>query len=522
MLFLAVPPRFAWLWGRTRLPRALITALGLVLYGSVAGFSPSTVRAVLMAGIVILSRVVIARPERTTTLSAAVLIMLLVRPTDLFSASFQMSVGAVAGILLLNEPVQRLLKRIRMPGRFADSLSVTFSAQVGILPLLANSYNNLPVLGLFANLFAVPLAGLIVMMAVPIILLYFAFPVIAGSLAYPVALCARLLLRLAMASATVPLVSVSVPSPSYAMMAIFWGMAWLLSPAGRRTVSKASWRRLCGVGAAVAAVSTAVWLMRLYPADAVVTALDVGNGNAAIVRHRDNALLIDAARADIVEDAAEYYDLRFDAAILTRGDADNARGVADLLTTGRVRLLVLPAGLNVERQDIAPILDAAATNGVPVRFAQAGDVLRYGQLEARVLAPLPAWRETGAHADVLTASVGVAGQEGALFLGDLRSDREYGIIFSESRVLQAANHGSANGTSWDLLKIVRPEVAVVSVGENRQGHPSADLLNRLDAIGTRVLRTDHSGAVEIRMGETPHITLWGENSLWNTESSTTN
>jgi competence protein ComEC len=66
----------------------------------------------------------------------------------------------------------------------------------------------------------------------------------------------------------------------------------------------------------------------------------------------------------------------------------------------------------------------------------------------------------------------------------------------EAMLLKVAHHGSASGTSADLLATVRPRYAVISVGaRNVYGHPRLEVLERLQQAGVKTFRTDEQGAV---------------------------
>jgi beta-lactamase superfamily II metal-dependent hydrolase len=68
-------------------------------------------------------------------------------------------------------------------------------------------------------------------------------------------------------------------------------------------------------------------------------------------------------------------------------------------------------------------------------------------------------------------------------------------------VLKVGHHGSKNSTMPEFLSAVAPQVAIISTGkENPYGHPSPELLQRLEESGSRILRTDRDGAVQIRTG----------------------
>jgi competence protein ComEC len=77
-------------------------------------------------------------------------------------------------------------------------------------------------------------------------------------------------------------------------------------------------------------------------------------------------------------------------------------------------------------------------------------------------------------------------------------------------VLKVGHHGSKNSTTEEFLAAVHPRVAVISAGEeNPYGHPSPELLERLQRAGLRILRTDHDGAIHVLTdGERLEITCF--------------
>ena len=89
-----------------------------------------------------------------------------------------------------------------------------------------------------------------------------------------------------------------------------------------------------------------------------------------------------------------------------------------------------------------------------------------------------------------------------LFTGDIDEKGELALINSgvlkETQVLKVAHHGSKYGSSNIFLDVVKPKLAVVSVGiKNSYGHPNGDTLIRLESVGAKVFRTDRSGSIEI-------------------------
>ncbi|MBZ9569843.1 MBL fold metallo-hydrolase, partial [Patescibacteria group bacterium] len=73
---------------------------------------------------------------------------------------------------------------------------------------------------------------------------------------------------------------------------------------------------------------------------------------------------------------------------------------------------------------------------------------------------------------------------------------EKGVKFS-SNVLKVGHHGSKTSTSEEFLEKVFPEIAVVQIGENKYGHPSYEVLERLEKFAIKILRTDKAGDIKI-------------------------
>ena len=92
------------------------------------------------------------------------------------------------------------------------------------------------------------------------------------------------------------------------------------------------------------------------------------------------------------------------------------------------------------------------------------------------------------------------GETSFLFMGDAEEISENEMKGNiSSNVLKVGHHGSKTSSSKKFLYRVMPEIAVISVGEdNDYGHPSKTVLNRLDEIGAKILRTDECGDIVIQ------------------------
>ena len=74
-------------------------------------------------------------------------------------------------------------------------------------------------------------------------------------------------------------------------------------------------------------------------------------------------------------------------------------------------------------------------------------------------------------------------------------------------ILKVAHHGSRFSTSERFLRALKPRLALISVGANRYGHPSGEVLRRLKAQKIPSLRTDEEGALDFQLEREGSLTL---------------
>ena len=92
----------------------------------------------------------------------------------------------------------------------------------------------------------------------------------------------------------------------------------------------------------------------------------------------------------------------------------------------------------------------------------------------------------------------VYGNQSFLFTGDMEEENEEQINVPQTTVLKVAHHGSDTSSSEVFLEQVKPEIAVISVGEgNSYNHPHQIIIDRLNKIGAKIYRTDENGTITI-------------------------
>jgi len=224
--------RHAW----TRKGSAVLTLIPITLYALLAGFSPSTQRALIMVAVFLLAFLAERETDLLNTLALAALGILCVQPASLFSISFQLSFAAVLSIVYGLERVHATPSAVP-PDRMAPAakirrgvmafFGVSLIATWGTLPLGMYYFNIVSFIGLLANCVAIPLMGYFVVVVGLVATLLAPLSIPAALIGYQVS--GFLLLNsiaLMELMADLPYAAARTVSPSAVEMALFYLLSW--------------------------------------------------------------------------------------------------------------------------------------------------------------------------------------------------------------------------------------------------------------------------------------------------------
>lgn len=485
--------------GRT--PKLVVSLVFIVVYACVAGLTPSILRASIMAVVLLVSRYMGRQTDTLSNLSLAFILSLILNPLDLFTVGFQLSFGAVFGILSLGWQLQRVLVKW-LPAKLGGAVAVSVGATAGTLPVTAAAMGRVSLLGLVSNIVVLPLASLAIVLSFITVALGLLIGQAAQYVGFVVDAVIRLMLGIIRALGALPFAAMDVATPPWYMVLVCYGLLFVFS----KYLLIKPWLKAVA-GAMLAGIVAAIMVFSRPPGMYMVF-LDVGQGDAAFVRTvQGGEYFFDGGREQSAEEVVSFavrQGITPDAAFVSHTDSDHFAGLLALYEAG---LLGKVYCSYQEEEAVAVAMPDAQV--VPLG---AGDtVLLDDVTKAVVLYP---YKDARTIDDMNEMSLVLRIEYGAhsvLLTGDISGITETELFCSEGSVdiYKAAHHGSRYSSYRLPLFVLRPAYSVISVGGNAYGHPHPWAVQNLEDYSGRVLITQEDYAVEFYIHDSINLNTYG-------------
>lgn len=492
--------RFARIEGKARDALLLASVVSFVV---LAGGNPPAARAGIVFGVFLAARLVERPVGPAQAIGLSALLLFGAAPAQLFAVGSILTFSAVIAIALFTGPIRALLPE--KPDGIFGGLAAAVAAQIGTAPIVFWRFNVVAAGAWLTAPLAIPLAGGLI----------------------------------ALGALVLALIAIGVqPAPLYALFGLGSRvMEWTAERAGgmaflRPTPGLAP---ILAVLALIAAAAFAPRRLRL-PAGALaagiflllavlpgpagpergfsVEALDVGQGDALLLRWARHAVLVDGGgpfdveardfgRTRLVPKLLDRGVTSLDAVLVTHPHPDHALGVfavLEELTVGRLWQSVGDDEADLYRK----LGDAAAARGVRVERLAPGEAAVWSDARLSVLhSGGPLRKKDGVNNQSVVAVFARHGVR-ALLTGDAGTPVERDLVVAgaalSARLLKVGHHGSRTATSPEFLRAVSPRAALLSCGrENRFGHPAPETLRTLAEGRVPVFRTDVLSDVRVTL-----------------------
>lgn len=506
-------------FGRRRLGNIVCIPI-ILFFMAMTGFAASVVRAGIMQIVMLLGALLRRDYDDISSLSLALLILLVLNPVSIKNGGLQLSFAATLGIILFGNKIysrmrapfehgKRLERLCRNPvtRKIVNFLCATTASSFGALsltiPLTAVMFGYVSIIAPIVNILILWAVTLAFSLGIVCVLVGFIHAPVASVIAWAPSVLTLYISEVAALMAKIPFASVYTTS-FYVRMWLAFMYAELALLAAVKVRSK--FITFLVSNAVALACSIGFTYMEAGIGSLTVSVLNVGQGQSVLLSSEGETAIVDCGGSlssnagDIAaEQLAAMGETRLDALILTHFHYDHANGAVELMRRVKVDKLIAPLP---EDEYGEYVMDFAASQGIEIITVTYADYsLELGMAELTVMPPLGAFDDNEKGLTVL----GTSGHFDVLITGDMSGETELRLIeyadIPDLELLVAGHHGSKNSTSKALLEEARPEIVAISVGVNGYGHPAPETLQRLEDCGAEVYRTDNNGTVTIKLGE---------------------
>jgi len=431
-----------------------------------------------------------------------------------------LSFGATWAIVALHKPLTLLFPEAwRREGNavrhwIVSPLCASLAAQLGTGPLIAYAFGQLAPVSLAANLVVAPLLAVVLGLGVLAALTGWILPWVAMLFNAANYLVIVTLLELVELLAALPFAAVEVPRPGGVFL-VCCAILCLLGP----RLPDSQQAQKAAVFVVLLGLNVSVWTYALRPRDLDIYFLDVGQGDAAFLRFPNGkTMVVDGGErserfdygARVLVPFLRHMGIgRVNVVVASHPHNDHIGGLVALLQQVEVGHFV-DGGQRYDSWTARRIRELVAERGVRYHRVAAGDSLvGLGGVGGLILHPNEEFVDTSGESPGGLNNGSVAfrldyGEVNVLFTGDLEEETDGAILAWGPRLaaqlLKVAHHGSRTSSQSYFVEAVSPTLAIMSLGfENKFKHPAPEVVARYMEHGARVLRTDRTGAVRVRI-----------------------
>ncbi len=491
----------------------IIIVLLLFIYLPLSGARSSAMRAILMATLYLISRIIRRPSNILITVFFSAFLLLLLKPKFLFDPGFQLTYAATLSIIFFFPIMSKLMA---WGGILRSPLLLALSAQIGVIPILAYHFNSILWISLLTNAVILPMMVFILPLAFALEGALFIDDTLSHIIAWPLTMLIKFIFSIASLYGYLPLLSYRIPNPPIYLIILYYLSAWSLRYLKGRRFKAISFVLLIFF----------LMLITTYPFPPerkelfVTTFIDVGQGESAFIVSPDGtSVLIDGGgRWGKRFDAGEMVVSKFlwnqgrksvHTLILSHLHADHAGGAPSILENFHVNEIILSEREKSEKL-FSEIEDLCLTRGTKIHFVYDDLIIHFDHFSMEIFQhDYEEDHLVRGNERSLIVKV-TCGQVHFLFTGDAPSSVEKALVESgknlRSNILKIAHHGSNDASSQIFLNAVKPETCIISCGaDNQWGHPMPQVLERITNIGAELYRTDKHGAIIIQTDKTSYM-----------------
>jgi competence protein ComEC len=463
------------------------------------------------------------------SLAIAALVILIIDPNQLYDAGFQLSFSAVISMILIYPYIEKIINQMSVKNKivkyFLVAIGLSLSAQIGTLPFTFYYFSKFSTVSLFANLIVIPAIGVITGIGIVTLIISPFTPFL--SIYYGAAnnILTGWIFDIINFAGSLKFSFISIYDYSLLDSILFYVLSFMTI-----FLYKKLEHRVLKVIAVILFIFNIFIISKIDDKNLLpnnylnVLMIDVGQGDSFLIKFPNGkTALVDAGNTTTLFDNGERVILpllnylgidKIDYGIVTHIDADHYGGFVALVLEGMIREIIKPE-IDTSLSKDKRFEEFIRKRGVSVKYFKEQKL----QIDNAALYFL--------HDENLKSKSGgstndrsgifklVYGHTSFLFTGDVEKKIEKFYAnkykyFLDSDILKVGHHGSKTSSSEEFLEYVTPELSLISAGfKNKFGHPSGEIIERLENVGSKIYRSDLQKAILLRSdGDEIRVINW--------------
>jgi competence protein ComEC len=481
-----------------------ITLMIIWFYGYLIGFPPSLLRANIMFSIILIGQIMAEPYDAINSLFFAMFILLIINPMWIFNLGFQLSFIASFSIIYFTPKIKDIFYLYK--NKLTDTLSGLLAVQVGLLPVQVYYFNKISIISILANLIIAPILSFSLIIGGIIIGLSYFPGIFISVLRKLLDTILSIQFKLVDILYRLPFGRMKYYSPSIIEFVLYYVFIFILFDTIKVDKIDLKLKKII----LYYSISFLLFnfLILLNDESIHIHFIDVGQGDGILIQtNRDNYLVDTGGNIMDSFDIGKNITLpylekmgvnKIKGVFITHFDEDHSKSLPLLMENIEIKNIL------VSHEDSTnKIYNEIKNKDVPIKILKENDLIYLDKnTYIKVLSPNENMIRSGFTENNKSLVFILSNyNKNILFTGDMEKEVELELaskIKENIDIIKVPHHGSDTSSTKELLDIIRPTTAIISVGRNNlYNHPREEVLDRYINYGTKIYRTDTMGRIKV-------------------------